>query len=153
MELTTFYLTNKTRNGYYQSRKFVTIKKEAQTLTFGNIDQSSGVELKSLVMLCQKDWWTIKKNRKDVDTEPCGKWFDLAQSHSQVGLDEWTSPEGHHYYLVKIKKQGKTLFTLSTFEYKELMKLVPAIDFYLYSVSYNSAAAATGDYMDTDDRW
>ena len=147
MELTTFYLTNKTRNGYYQSRKFVTINKEAQTLTFGNIDQSSGVELKSLIVLDQKDWWTIKENHKDVETEPCGKWFDLPQSHAVVGLDEWTSPKGHHYYLVKI---GKTLFTLSTFEYKELMKLAQAIDFYLYSVSYSAAnSAASEDY----DRW
>ena len=142
MELTTFYLTNKTRNGYYQSRKFVTINKEAQTLTFGNIDQSSGVELKSLVVLCQKDWCTIKENHKDVDTETSGKWFDLPQSNSSMGLDEWTSPEGHHYYLLKIKKQGKALFTISTFEYKELMKLVPAIDFYLYSVSYSAATTA-----------
>ena len=151
MELTTFYLTNKTRNGYYQSRKFVTVNKEPQTLTFGNIDQSSGVELKSCLVLDQKDWWTIKENYKEVDTEPCGKWFDLAQSHSSVGLDEWTSPEGHHYYLVKIKKQGKTLFTMSTFEYKELMKLAPGIDYYLYSVPYNSsaAAAASEDY----DKW
>ena len=70
MELTTFYLTNKTRNGYYQSRKFVTINKEAQTLTFENIDQSSGVELKSCIVLVEKDWWTIKENRKDVETEP-----------------------------------------------------------------------------------
>ena len=100
-------------------------------------------------MLDQKDWWSIKENRKDVDTDPSGKWFDLAQSHSSVGLDEWTSPEGHHYYLVKIRKQLKTLFTLSTFEYKELMKLTPAIDFYLYSVSYSNNAAASEDY----DRW
>ena len=142
MELTTFYLTNKTRNGYYQSSKFVTVNKEAQTLTFGNIDQSSGVELKSCLVLDQKDWSTIKENYKEVDTEPCGKWFDLTQTHAVVGLDEWTSPEGHHYYLVKIKKQGKTLFTMSTFEYKELMKLAPGIDYYLYSVSYNSAAAS-----------
>ena len=150
MELTTFYLTNKTRNGYYQSRKFVTVNKDSQTLTFGNIDQSSGVELKTCIVLDQKDWWTIKENRKEVDTEPSGKWFDLAQSHASVGLDEWTSPEGHHYYLVKIKKQGKTLFTMSTFEYKELMKLVPAIDFYLYSVPYSNLAACN-DY--SDDRW
>ena len=149
MELTTFYLTNKTRNGYYQSRKFVTINKDSQTLTFGNIDQSSGVELKTCIVLDQKDWWTIKENRKDVDTEPSGKWFDLAQSHSSVGLDEWTSPEGHHYFLVKIKKQGKTLFTMSIFEYKELMKLVPAIDFYLYSVPYSNNAANAY----SDDRW
>ena len=128
----------------------MTINKDNQTLTFGNMDQSSGVELKSCIVLCQKDWWTIKENHKDVETEPCGKWFDLPMSNSSVGLDEWTSPEGHHYYLVKIKKQGKTLFTISTFEYKELMKLVPAIDFYRYSVSYNSAAAAAAeDY----DRW
>ena len=79
MELTTFYLTNKTRNGYYQSRKFVTIHKDSQTLTFGNINQSSGVELKSCIVLDQKDWWTIKENRKDVDTEPSGKWFDLVR--------------------------------------------------------------------------
>ena len=109
MELTTFYLTNKTRNGYYQSRKFVTINKDSQTLTFGNIDQSSGVELKTCIVLDQKDWWTIKENRKEVDTEPSGK---------------------------------------CTFEYKELMKLVPAIDFYLYSVPYS---AACNDY--SDDRW
>ena len=64
-------------------------------------------------------------------------------------LDEWTSPEGHHYYLVKIMKQGKTLFTLRTFEYKELMKLAPAIDFYLYSVYFATNAAASEDY----DKW
>ena len=150
MELTTFYLTNKTRNGYYQSQKFVTINKDSQTLTFGNTDQSSGVELKTWIVLDQKDWWTVKENRKDVDTEPSGKWFDLAQSKSSVGLDEWTSPEGNHYYLVKIKKQWKTLFTLSIFEYKELMKLVPAIDFYLYSVPYSNLADSN-DY--SDDRW
>ena len=152
MELKMFYLTNKTRNGYYQSHKFVTINKDSQTLTSGNIDQSSGVELKSCIVLDQKDWWTIKENHKDVDTEPSGKWFDLTQSHSSVGLDEWTSPESHHYYLVKTKKQGKTLFTMSTFEYKELMKLVPVIDFYLYSVSYSAAAAAAAT-DNSDDRW
>ena len=108
------------------------------------------MELKICILLDQKDWWTIKENRKDVDTEPSGKWFDIAQSHASVGLDEWTSPEGHHYYLVKIKKQGKTLFTMSTFEYKELMKLVPAINFYLYNVPYSNVAAAA-DY--SDDRW
>ena len=79
----TFYLTNKTRNGYYQSRKFVTSNKDSQTLTFGNIDQSSGVELKTCIVLDQKDWWTIKENRKDVDTEPSGKYSTLPRATHQ----------------------------------------------------------------------
>ena len=61
MELTTFYLTNKTRNGYYQSRKFVTINKDSQTLTFGNIDQSSGVELKTCIVRIKKAGGPLKK--------------------------------------------------------------------------------------------
>ena len=37
---------------------------------------------------------------------------------------------------------------MSTFEYKELMKLAPAIDFYLYSVSYSAANAVASEDCD-----